>query len=132
MPENKKLRVCIADDNDLNLMVLTEALEDHGYHVEAFPEGDVIWEYLQNHPQEVDLVLLDRMMDTIDGVALTKLIRNHPLLKDKPVIMQSGEVEPDKIQIAMDAGINYYLGKPFEPNDVCQAVAQTAKKCGLL
>ncbi len=63
-----------------------------------------------------DLVLLDVMMPTMDGITLAKIIRSQPETASLPIIMFSGKVNPEAVQEGLDAGANRYLPKPT-PHD---------------
>src|SRR5439155_23191111 len=59
------------------------------------------------HP---DLILTDCQMPRLDGIALVKRLRERG--DYTPIIMLSGQSDPDTRQLALDAGVNRYLSKP--------------------
>lgn len=64
---------------------------------------------------EVDLLLVDNVMDPINGTELTRLVRQGKTAADPctPVIMVSGETSKELIVAARDAGVNEFLAKPI-------------------
>lgn len=63
----------------------------------------------------VDLLLVDNVMEPINGTELTRLLRQGQTAADPctPVIMVSGETSKDLIVAARDAGVNEFLAKPI-------------------
>lgn len=71
-----------------------------------------------------DLVLLDVMLESLNGFQICRAIRNHPQLATTPIIILSGrEGEADR-EAGVAAGVNAYLTKPFKPAELLNAVAE--------
>ena len=65
-----------------------------------------------------DLMLLDIEMPRMDGFEVASFVRNDDRLKNLPIIMitsRTGSKHKDK---AMRIGVNKYLGKPFQEDDL--------------
>lgn len=72
--------------------------------------------------RNVDLMLLDVSMPDIDGLELCRTVRSMPQFKDLPIIMLTSRNSPfDKVQGRV-AGATEYLTKPFEPDQLRQAI----------
>ncbi|MEB3162631.1 MAG: response regulator [Prochlorothrix sp.] len=72
--------------------------------------------------RNVDLMLLDVSMPDIDGLELCRTVRSMPQFKDLPIIMLTSRNSPfDKVQGRV-AGATEYLTKPFEPEQLRQAI----------
>jgi PleD family two-component response regulator len=71
---------------------------------------------------DADLLLVDNIMDPIDGTELTRLIRagQSPADRNIPIIMVSGETSKELIVNARDAGVNEFLAKPISTRMVYQ------------
>ncbi|PIW27029.1 MAG: two-component system response regulator [Rhodospirillales bacterium CG15_BIG_FIL_POST_REV_8_21_14_020_66_15] len=69
-----------------------------------------------------DLILVDNIMEPIDGTELTRLVRagKTPADRNIPIIMVSGETSKDLIINARDAGVNEFLAKPISTRMVYQ------------
>lgn len=60
-----------------------------------------------------DLVITDRNMPNMDGIALLQTIRADQRLRDLPVLLVTAAQERDQIMEAMQAKVNGYIVKPF-------------------
>lgn len=75
--------------------------------------GQEAIEYLAEN--EVDILMVDNVMDPINGTELTRLVRSGQTKADPmtPIIMVSGETSKELIVSARDAGVNEFLAKPI-------------------
>lgn len=69
-----------------------------------------------------DLVITDYMMPEMDGMELTRCLRQDPSLKAAPIIMLTARGDVDDRVAGMESGANLYLTKPFHPKELLQAV----------
>jgi two-component system chemotaxis response regulator CheY len=58
-------------------------------------------------------VVSDWNMPNMDGLELLKKVRNTPEIKDLPILMVTAEAEKEKVIVAIQAGVNNYIVKPF-------------------
>lgn len=112
--------VLIAEDDQDIAVILTRLLRQAGHTVTHAPDGRVAFdEALVNRP---DVVLTDLGMPRMDGLELTRAIRDDADLSDLPIVMLSGHLHPgDTGPVA--AGVCAVLLKPC-PNDRLRAVVQ--------
>jgi DNA-binding response OmpR family regulator len=61
-----------------------------------------------------DIFLIDLMMPELDGFQLCRLLRADPLFKYTPIIIVTALTDTDSQMVAMGAGANDYLTKPFQ------------------
>jgi PAS domain S-box-containing protein len=108
------MRVLLVDDNRINLMVATKALEREGARVETAGDGQQALDRLRAGPGDFDVVLMDIQMPVMDGLTATREIRRDAALAGLPVIALTAGVLPEEHQAALDAGINDVLNKPLE------------------
>ena len=108
MPAKTALRVLVVDDELAIRRFLRTSLQAHGYVVfEAQTGEDGLTEVVGKRP---DLVILDVGLPDIDGVEVTRRLREW---SDLPILILSvHDQERDKIA-ALDAGADDYLTKPF-------------------
>lgn len=106
--------VLVVDDEPVNLEIIGEYLADCDYHSEMVDSGEAAWMLLSNPERTFDVVLLDRMMPGVDGMELLKRIKSEPRLRELPVIMQTAAATPNQVREGLQAGVHYYLTKPFE------------------
>lgn len=119
------VRVLIVDDEDINRQYLRFCLEAAGFQIDEAADGADAWRVLQLRPDDFDAVLLDWRMPEMDGLEVLARIKDDPRLDQIPVIMQTAlDGEQDVIE-AIDAGVYYYLTKPYD-SDVLISVVRSA------
>lgn len=108
-----KLRVLVVEDNQFMRRILVSLLKGFGVEdVREAGDGAAAMEILRQFP--ADLALVDLMMDPIDGIEFTKLLRTsedtpNPFL---PVIMVTCHTERRRVEAARDAGVTEFVAKP--------------------
>ncbi|MEQ8850338.1 MAG: response regulator [Phycisphaerales bacterium] len=70
----------------------------------------------------VDLILLDINMPVMDGETFVAEKAKRPEFADIPVFIVSTEANEERLQRMRDMGVRGSLRKPFEPEDLCQAI----------
>ncbi len=118
-------------DDDKNLCHLTRiALTKHGFDLAVAHEAATgIKQAQQDKPS---LILMDVMLPDISGAEAVRFLKSDPQLKDIPVVfltglISSGEKGIQEGGLKVD-GLNYLtLGKPFEIEDLIEAVRKYAK-----
>lgn len=112
------MKVLVVDDDLTILEALKTAMEFNDYQVEAISHGEKTVQLAQK--LKPDIILLDFLLSGIDGCEITKSLRSHPDTKNIPVIMLSAHPEAKKI--ANKIGINTFLSKPFELDELFQKI----------
>ena len=112
-------RILIVDDEPLNVDILLEYLEDHGYELDTAVDGQEAWDKLEAAPDYYDVIILDRMMPRMNGLEVLSRIKQHPVMQSIPVILQTAVAAKDEILEGIRAGAWYYLTKPFEQALLC-------------
>ncbi len=120
-----KATVLIVDDEPFNIEIIKEYLENEGYDLRSAEDGLDAWNQLEAAPEDFDLVLLDRMMPNMDGMETLARIKEHQVLLELPVILQTALASKQDIADGMKAGAYYYLTKPFE-EEMLRSVVATA------
>ncbi|HWA44547.1 MAG TPA: response regulator [Hypericibacter adhaerens] len=109
-------RVLLVEDNEMNQEIATELLADVGMTVDVAVHGEDALRLLQG--AEYDLVLMDMQMPVMDGIAAAIEIRKDPRLQALPIVaMTANAMEADR-ERCLEAGMNDFLAKPFEPVDL--------------
>ncbi|GAA0487791.1 hypothetical protein Ade02nite_11990 [Paractinoplanes deccanensis] len=110
--------VLIAEDDEDIALILSRLLTRAGHTVRHAPDGVRALELAE--AERPDVVLTDLGMPRMDGLELTRAIREHSELRDIPIVMLSGHLHPgDNAPIA--AGVCSVLLKPC-PNDKLREV----------
>ncbi|MFA7238835.1 MAG: chemotaxis protein CheB [Sulfuricellaceae bacterium] len=112
----------LVEDNEVNQQVARELLEKAGVAVAVAENGK---EAVERVSQEAfDGVLMDIQMPVMDGISATREIRKNPSLANLPIIAMTANVMASDRERCLEAGMNDYIAKPFDPN---QMVATLAK-----
>lgn len=105
------MKILVADDSKTTLALITESLKKMGHTIIAVSNGfDAIEVYKTKHP---DLIILDVIMEGMDGFECAKRIRSIDVDEWIPIIFLSGAVDDENIAKGIDAGGDDYLTKPF-------------------
>ena len=113
-PRLSGLRVLVADDSDINRLVVKRALTREGATVALAEDGRQALDLLLTEPHGFHVVVMDIQMPVMDGLTATRLLRSEPGLADLTVIAFTAGVLPDERQKALDAGVNGFLAKPVD------------------
>lgn len=114
--------IIFADDEEDIVKMHTEMLEYLGYTVIPAANGEQVLSYLENHLQEVDLVITDQTMPKMTGLELADKIQG--LRSDLPVVLCSGYSETVFDKATRQAGINKFLAKPLKMKDLAVTIHQ--------
>jgi chemosensory pili system protein ChpA (sensor histidine kinase/response regulator) len=112
--------VMVVDDSITMRKVTGRVLERNNFEVLTAKDGvDAVEKMAERRP---DLVLLDIEMPRMDGYEVATHMRADPRLKDVPIIMITSRTGDKHRQRAMDIGVNRYLGKPYQENELMRNV----------
>ena len=104
-------RVLVADDDDLVAGVLRLMLEEDGCAVRHASDGEEAVRMARG--ERFDLILLDRQMPRLDGMAVCRALRADPALRGVPVIMLTASAGRADIAAGFAEGASDYITKPF-------------------
>lgn len=106
-------KILIVDDEPENCAVLQRRLEKEGHCCVPVHDGETALVRLTQEP--FDLVLLDIVMDGLDGREVLRRIKGNSALRHLPVIMISALDEIERVAECVEWGAEDYLPKPFNP-----------------
>ena len=110
------LRVLVAEDNELNQLVARKTLENWNIRVVIAANGRLAVEQATQAAEPFDAVLMDVQMPELDGYAATRALREFfPDARRLPIIGLTASVLPEDRGLALAAGMNDTLAKPFDP-----------------
>ncbi len=113
---HKKHKVLIVDDMPANIQPLMEILK-HDYAIVAATSGQKAIELAQRKPIP-DIILLDVMMDDMDGYQVCSKLKSIPLTKDIPIIFITALTEERDEEKGLNLGAVDYIFKPINPSIV--------------
>ena len=119
----RKSKVLIIDDEPNNLRALKMDMEDEDYEVLTAEDGMIGWDILIENKDEINTILLDRMMPNMDSMEFLTKLKATDSLKDIPVIMQTAAAEKEQVVESIQAGAYYYLIKPYDKDVMLSVVA---------
>ncbi|MCF8169219.1 MAG: response regulator [Rhodoferax sp.] len=105
--------ILAVDDSPSMRKMVTFTLTGAGYQVVEAVDGIDAFEKAQH--QHFDLVLTDQNMPRMDGLSLTRKLREHPQFKTIPILMLTTESSDLMKQAGRAAGATGWLVKPFDP-----------------
>lgn len=115
-PQPLRGRVLLAEDNEVNAMVVEAQLRQHGLDVEHCPDGNAVIQAVCRGFDRPDLILMDCLMPILDGFESTRLIRadeqNRQLPRMPIVALTANALSEDEAR-CLQAGMDGYLSKPF-------------------
>lgn len=107
--EAKRASILVADDSLSTRMAIRGVLELAGFDVVAAGNGEEAWELLQQQP--VSLVITDVQMPRLDGLGLTRRLRQDAKLSQLPVVVVTAQDTADDRAQGLEAGADAYLVK---------------------
>jgi chemosensory pili system protein ChpA (sensor histidine kinase/response regulator) len=116
--------VMIVDDSLTVRKITTRLLTRVGYEVITAKDGvDALEQLVDATP---DVMLLDVEMPRMDGFELTKQLRRDAKTSKLPIIMITSRTADKHRDYALELGVNAYLGKPYQDNELLENIARYA------
>lgn len=107
------MKALVVDDSRSMRAIISKQLRELGFTVEEAQSGQEALSKL-HAGGTIDIVLLDWNMPEMDGCEVLSLIRSQPRYKAMRVMMVTTESEMSQVAVALEAGANEYLMKPFD------------------
>lgn len=120
------MKILVVDDDKTTRKLLSLYLKGKGYEVVTAENGLDAIEKVGT--ESVNFILTDMNMPYMDGIEFTKNIKSDPVLKNIPVVMVTTEADEDERESAFKAGVDEYLVKPVNAEQVTEAVIKILKK----
>ena len=118
--------IVVADDNPIIVDLVKLRLGMAQYEVVATHDGDAALAMVR--ARRPALVILDVRMPGGGGLSALSKIKNDPEISTIPVMMLTGERNPETVLLAMQGGADDYVVKPFHPDALLQRVSRLAGK----
>ena len=114
-------RILVADDEPINLRILTNQFSLLNYEVVPVSNGSRAVEILREDTH-FDLLLLDLMMPGLSGFEVCHEIRKRYSLFELPILILTAKNQPRDFLAGLEAGANDYLPKPFDRRELLARV----------
>jgi CheY-like chemotaxis protein len=118
-PANNRT-IMVVDDNPDIVAVIKTILEVKGYALQFANSGREAFNLLGE--QKPDLIILDILMPTIDGLEVLTRLKGDLETASIPVILLTSMVEYKDVLIGYKMGANYYITKPFTKGQLLEGI----------
>ncbi|MBW1690264.1 MAG: response regulator transcription factor [Deltaproteobacteria bacterium] len=108
-----KEKILVVDDEEDILELLKFKLSREGYQVTGAASGEEALSCVRSGTPE--LIVLDLMLPGIDGIEVTRELKNDPDTKNIPIVMLTAKGEEADIVTGLELGADDYITKPFSP-----------------
>ena len=117
-------KVLVIDDNEDILFMLKAMLQLKGYKVFAKETAANIESYIEELAP--DVIVMDMLLSGMDGSEVCKQLKANSAISSIPVVMISAL--PTAKNICLEAGADFFVGKPFEMRDMFDAISEALEK----
>ncbi|MEC5157262.1 response regulator [Chryseobacterium sp. MP_3.2] len=117
------MEILVVDDNKDICLLIENILLSEGYDVESCCTPVEFMDFMKNNKPK--LIITDLLMSGFDGRTLTKEIKGNIETEHIKILMMSAH--PDAKKLSETAGVDDFITKPFEIDDLLQKVAALLK-----
>ena len=114
--------ILIVEDNDLNMKLLNDLLQAHGYETLQTMDGREVMKLARDH--HPDLIIMDIQLPEISGLEVTKMLKADEELKDIPVIAVTAFAMKGDEEKIREGGCEGYIAKPISVPTFLETVAE--------
>lgn len=123
-----KRRILVIDDEEALREGLKVYLELEGYDVCACQDAESA---MAMDLSDFDLILLDIMMDGMNGIDFAKIIRSRQETADVPIIFLTAKDSEDDMITGLDIGADDYIAKPYSLRNVKARIEAVLRRTGI-
>jgi len=120
----KGLKVLLAEDNQINVLVVKRYLQQWGVECDVAENGQKAVDMIADKGYQ--LILMDLQMPVMDGYEATKHIRQVETYKTVPILAITASLVGDVRESVIESGMNDWLSKPFKPEELYDKIKQYA------
>ena len=117
--------ILAVDDSASMRQMVSFTLKSAGYNVVEAVDGQDAWEKAGG--RSFDLILTDQNMPRMDGISLTRKLREAPQFKSTPILILTTESSEQMKQAGRAAGATGWLVKPFDPNRLIEVIQKVLR-----
>ncbi len=116
-------KILIVDDSDNMRILVKSTIEGAGHDIiEAVDGLDGLAKAKAN--EDLKLIISDFNMPQMDGIAMTKALRQIPSMQSVPVLMLTTEASQSLKDMGKEAGVLAWVTKPFQPDRLVSVVSK--------
>ena len=117
--------ILAVDDSASMRQMVSFTLKNAGFDVTEAVDGQDALE--RSNSRDFDLVLTDQNMPHLDGIGLTRKLRQNPKFKTTPILILTTESSDQMKQAGRAAGATGWLVKPFDPAKLIEVIGRVIK-----
>ncbi len=117
--------ILAVDDSVSMRKMVSFTLTSAGFEVVEAVDGEDAYD--KARARDFDLVLTDQNMPRLDGIGLTKRLREHPNFKSTPILILTTESSDQMKQAGRSAGATGWLVKPFDPAKLIEVIKKVVR-----
>lgn len=124
-------RLLLVEDHPINTEIAKRILEKKGIVVYCAENGKVgVEKFASSNPEFFDVILMDIRMPEMNGLEATKAIRelSRRDAKEIPIIAMTANAYDEDVRLSKEAGMNYHLSKPIQPDKLYETLAEVLQK----
>ena len=118
------MRILVVEDELALAHTIKTGLEDEKFAVDVLHNGKEAFE--QASVEEYDVIILDRMLPEIDGIAICQELRKKKIFT--PILMLTARSTPEEKVEGLDSGADDYLAKPFSFNELLARIRSLIRR----
>jgi len=127
MAYDKKLKIFLIDDDDINLTTAELFLKDE-YEIRKSQVGQEALDCIKSNEFVPDIILLDVVMPTMSGWEVYRKVREISYMKNVPIAFVTSLVEEEEKKKAHKLGAADYIIKPFNMTELKGRIKEIIKK----
>ncbi|MFC3995068.1 response regulator [Nocardiopsis sediminis] len=117
-------RVLVVDDNEVIRQLITVNLQLEGFEVHTAVDGQDCLDRVGD--VRPDVITLDVMMPRLDGWVTALRLRENEETRGMKVVLITARAQEDDVRRGREIGVDAYLTKPFDPNELIVTVRDLA------
>ncbi|MFC4564518.1 response regulator [Nocardiopsis mangrovi] len=117
-------RVLVVDDNEVIRQLITVNLQLEGFEVHTAVDGQDCLDRVGD--VRPDVITLDVMMPRLDGWVTALRLRENEETRGMKVVLITARAQEDDLRRGREIGVDAYLTKPFDPNELIVTVRDLA------
>ena len=114
-------KILVVEDNVMNLELVSDLLEAHGYRVLQAQGGAEAITLAQK--EQPNLILMDLQLPEMDGLEITRLLKRNPLTEGIIVVALTAHAMLGDEEKAREAGCSGYIAKPINTRGFADVIA---------
>ena len=118
--------ILAVDDSASMRQMVSFTLKNAGFNVVEAVDGQDAWE--KAGQREFSLVLTDQNMPRMDGISLTKKLRESPKFRSTPILILTTESGEQMKQAGRAAGATGWMVKPFDPAKLIEVIGKVLQR----